>query len=184
MKLLVLSLLASLVVLNLDAQNPDPTPGPEHKKLELFAGDWTLSGTAQAGPMGPGGEFKGTLKNRMILNGFFLQTEFEIAAESEDNDAPIVAIEIYGYDSPKKTYTFGGYYGDGTSVAGSLRVNGNTWKILGPFPAPDGKLYQARSEMVFSADGHSATTKNELSTDGKTWQPWSEWTATKVEKAR
>ena len=33
-----------------------PKPGPEHKKLDMFAGSWTLDGDMKASSMGPGGK--------------------------------------------------------------------------------------------------------------------------------
>src|SRR5271156_5711813 len=33
-----------------------PKPGPEHKKLDMFAGSWTLAGNMKSSPMGPGGD--------------------------------------------------------------------------------------------------------------------------------
>ena len=38
------------------AQMEMPKPGPEHKKLDMFAGSWTLDGEMKPGPMGPGGK--------------------------------------------------------------------------------------------------------------------------------
>jgi hypothetical protein len=47
----VLILAASAV-----AQMPMPKPGPEHKKLDIFAGSWTLDGDLKPGAIGPGGK--------------------------------------------------------------------------------------------------------------------------------
>ena len=33
-----------------------PKPGPEHKKLDVFAGTWMLDGDVKPGPMGSGGK--------------------------------------------------------------------------------------------------------------------------------
>jgi len=33
-----------------------PQPGPEHKKLDMFVGSWTLDGDMKPGEMGSGGK--------------------------------------------------------------------------------------------------------------------------------
>ena len=38
------------------AQTEAPKPVPEHKKLAVFVGTWTLTGDMKPGPMGPGGK--------------------------------------------------------------------------------------------------------------------------------
>ena len=32
-----------------------PKPGPEHKRMAYFAGNWTVEGEMKASPFGPGG---------------------------------------------------------------------------------------------------------------------------------
>src|SRR6478735_8492643 len=56
------------------AQTPPqmPKPGPEHKNLAYFAGNWKLTGDVKPGPMGPGGKFTGTEHNEWMPGGFFL----------------------------------------------------------------------------------------------------------------
>ena len=46
--------------------NPSPTPGPEHKKLEIWVGDWTYEIVAQASPLGPASTFTGKNTARPI----------------------------------------------------------------------------------------------------------------------
>ncbi len=55
------------------AQNPPqkPTP-PEHKKLEYFAGNWTMEGDMKPSPFGPAGKFTATEHNEWMPGGFFL----------------------------------------------------------------------------------------------------------------
>ena len=50
-----------------------PQPGPEHKRLEVWVGEWTYEGEAKETPIGPAGKFAGKLTGRMVLNGFFLE---------------------------------------------------------------------------------------------------------------
>ncbi len=41
------------------AQESSPKPAPEHKKLEMLAGSWSLEGDVKPSPMGPGGKDHG-----------------------------------------------------------------------------------------------------------------------------
>src|ERR1700733_15346582 len=54
------------------AQMELPKPGPEHKKLDMFAGLWTLDGDMKPGPMGPGGKMTETEKGDWMDGGFFI----------------------------------------------------------------------------------------------------------------
>lgn len=53
-------LLASAFILSTSAmaQTEAPKPAPELKKLDMFAGSWTLDGNMKSGPMGPGAWFE------------------------------------------------------------------------------------------------------------------------------
>ena len=48
-----------------------PTPAPEMAALKAFDGSWTCEGYVPAGPMGPGGKTKGTVKSGADLGGFW-----------------------------------------------------------------------------------------------------------------
>src|SRR5690349_15232474 len=65
---------ALLLTITVAAQNPPapPKPAPELDRIKYFLGNWSLSGTTQPGPMGPGGKFTGTEHNEMGLGGFFM----------------------------------------------------------------------------------------------------------------
>ena len=41
------------LVLTAGAQGQSPAPGPEHKRLEVFVGNWTFQGEAKAAPGQP-----------------------------------------------------------------------------------------------------------------------------------
>ena len=57
--LMVMALVAGALAM---AQAPGkaPTPGPEHKRLAMYAGKWSGSGEMKPGPMGPGGKMTWT----------------------------------------------------------------------------------------------------------------------------
>ena len=74
MKRLILGLLVVALSTAVAAQPPAPAPGPEHKRLEAFAGTWKMEGTMEPSPLGPGGKFTGTETCRMFEGGYHLVT--------------------------------------------------------------------------------------------------------------
>jgi len=52
---------------------PDAAPKPpaEMANLQWFDGNWTCEGTAEGGPLGPGGKMSGTVKSHKDLGGFW-----------------------------------------------------------------------------------------------------------------
>jgi hypothetical protein len=85
------------------AQEP-PKPGPEHKKLEYFAGKWTSEAEAKANPFGPAGKY--TAKDDCSL----FQGGFAVVCHSEGTGptGAMKSVGILGYSGEEKVYT---YYG-------------------------------------------------------------------------
>jgi hypothetical protein len=81
-----------------------PKPGPEHKKLEYFAGKWTSEAQAKTNPFGPAGKY--TSKDDCSL----FQGGFGVVCQSEGTGptGPMKSIGIMGYSGEEKVYT---YYG-------------------------------------------------------------------------
>jgi len=52
------------------AQNDAPKPGPEHKKLEYFAGKWTSEAEAKKNPFGPAGKYTSKDDCSVFQGGF------------------------------------------------------------------------------------------------------------------
>src|SRR5262249_29869581 len=48
-------------------------PGPEHRKLEPFVGDWTFTLKLWTDPGQPPAELKGTVERKWIMGGRFIQ---------------------------------------------------------------------------------------------------------------
>ena len=75
------------------------TPGPGHKALEAFQGDWK----AEVKCFHEGGApqvSQGTEKSRWILNGRFLEAEFH----GEMMGKPFTGRSLLGYDNTKQTF--------------------------------------------------------------------------------
>ena len=54
------------------AQATKATPGPEHKRMAYFAGQWNYQGEAKNSPLGPGGKIAGTETCEWFAGGFQL----------------------------------------------------------------------------------------------------------------
>ena len=148
-----------------------PQPGPEAKKLAMFAGTWQYSGEAKASPLGPASKIAGKQTGRMVAGGFAIQNTGE--------ESVIQWGETDVYDPASKTYRYLGYRNDGAVWQGSGSVSGNVWKFSGTMTVK-GTSYQIRTEATFTPDGKSFTWKAEISTDGKTWAAWAETKASKT----
>jgi hypothetical protein len=114
----------------------------------------------------------------MILGGFFLQarsTEKGPAGETR-------GLEIDGYDPMNKNLCSQSYRDDGSTFSGVITVSGNTYTWAGKLVIA-GKQYQYKGTFVLAADLASATYKEELSADGKTWTPLGEARYTKAKPA-
>ena len=63
--------LATMVVA---AQQPAqaPKPGPEQKRIEYFAGNWSFEGEAKQSPLGPAGKISSTESCSWFAGGFHL----------------------------------------------------------------------------------------------------------------
>ena len=105
------------------AQMEMPKPGPEHKKLDMFAGAWMLEGDMKPGPMGPGGKMTEYERCEWMDGGFFLicHTDFKSGMGNGSG------MSIMGYSNDDKSYTYREFnsWGEFDDSKGSL--NGDTW---------------------------------------------------------
>jgi hypothetical protein len=76
------------------------TPGPQHKGLEGFVGEWEVASKWWMAPGAPPMESKGTSKVHSILGGRYVQEEHT----GEMMGKPFNGIGITGYDNFKKKY--------------------------------------------------------------------------------
>jgi hypothetical protein len=76
-------------------------PGPSHKLLESFAGDWDVKVTFWSDPKAKGESSSGRSKISWILGGRFLQENFQgkIAGES------YIGLGLIGYDNGSRAFT-------------------------------------------------------------------------------
>ncbi len=175
---LLLFLLVVFFPMTMQAQAPAPKPDPELKKLHIWVGHWTFDGEQKPGPLGPGGKFTGEFTGQMILGGFFLQARWvEKGALGETR-----SLEVVGYDPVNKNIFSRGYQDDGSTWSGMVGFSGSTLTFTGKLVFA-GRQYPIRATYIFAADLASATRKEEISVDGKTWITSSESIWTKVKPA-
>ena len=75
-------------------------PGPGHKALEHFVGNWKCEVKCWMEPGGPPVVSQGTAKGHWILNGRFLQEDFQ----GEMMSKPFRGQTITGYDNLKQVF--------------------------------------------------------------------------------
>ena len=76
------------------------TPGPVHKALEFFVGNWKAEVKCWGEPGGAPNVSHGTAKTNWILNGRFLEEEFR----GEMMGKPFTGRSLMGYDNIKQTF--------------------------------------------------------------------------------
>jgi hypothetical protein len=143
------------------AQMEMPKPGPEHKKLDMFAGSWVLEGDTKPGPHGgPGGKVTENEKCEWMEGGFFVVCHVDFKSVAMGNGTEI---SVIGYDTESKGYTYRAFnsWGEFENAKGSLDGDTLTW-------TSDEKFGKGRFTMKIT----SPTTYNftyEMSKDGTTW---------------
>ncbi len=171
-----------LCALSVQAQVQDrPKAGPEQKKLEAFAGDWTYTGVLHDTPLGPGGKFSGKESSKLVLDGLFLQSTEEDKGTYGGKVVFYKSLGMRWYDATKKTYEYESFDNDGVISHSTATQSGEKWVALGSLTDSKGKTYQTRTTTTFSASGSVIQNVGEISEDGgKTWKPYWESTNTKT----
>ena len=80
------------------AQMDAPKPGPEQKKLDLFAGSWTVDGDLKATAMGPGGKISEDEKCEWMDGNFFLMCHADVKSTMGN----VSGVGVMGYSSDDK----------------------------------------------------------------------------------
>lgn len=111
------------------AQPPAAKPGPEHKKLDYFAGKWNIEGEMKAGVWGPGGKMTGSETCEWFQGGFSLVCN----SSGTGPLGPTKGLSLLGYNTEAKHYTFYGIDSTGWNegAKGSLEADSWTWTSEG-----------------------------------------------------
>lgn len=155
------------------AQMEMPKPGPEHKKLDIFAGSWTLDGDMKPGPMGPGGKITETEKCEWMEGGFYLVCHTQFGGSMGNG----LGISVMGYSNDDKAYTYREFNSWGEFDDSKGSVDGDTWTWTS-----DEKMGGMSMKGRFTMKVTSPTSYNfsfEMSQDGTKWTTVMDGKATK-----
>jgi hypothetical protein len=146
------------------AQMQMPKPGPEHKKLDYFTGNWTCEGETKPGPIGPGGKISSVDELKWMEGGFYvvMHSQYKAGPMGDGN-----SIALLGYDSDDKKYTYNEFNSQGEAVVSKGTVDGDTWTWIGDMKQPPGK--GRFTEKILSPASYGY--KFEMSSDGANWTP-------------
>jgi len=151
-----------------------PQPAPELKRLDYFAGTWTLEGKMKAGSIGPGGRMTETDRNQWMEGGFFLIVRSEFTV---DGIGAGTGVAYLGYDSHEKVYTYDEFNTTGEAIHSKGTADGDTWTWSGERKT-SGEITKTRwTVKIVSPTAYDF--KFGISQDGATWNTVVEGKATK-----
>jgi hypothetical protein len=107
------------------AQATKATPGPEHKRMAYFAGQWKYEGEAKESPLGPGGKLTGSETCEWFAGSFALVCR----SKGTGPKGPGTGQSVMSYDPARKAYTFFAIssHGDNIFVRGQVQDKVWTW---------------------------------------------------------
>jgi hypothetical protein len=155
------------------AQMEMPKPGPEHKKLDMFAGAWTLEGDMKPSAMGPGGKMTENEKCEWMEGGFFVVCHSDLKSAMGNG----VGLSLMGYSADDKAYTYREFNSWGEFDDSKGSVDGDTWTWTN-----DEKMGGVTMKGRFTMKVTSPTSYNftfEMSQDGTKWSTVMDGKATK-----
>lgn len=159
------------------AQMEPPTPAPELKKLDYFAGDWTSEATIAPGPWGNGGKFTDSVRSEWMKGGFYLVSHSDFSLPSELGGTG-TSLAIASYDADKKVYTEQRFDSTGRHVTVTGTLDGDTFTWIGENDYHGMPIKSRFTVKMVSPTSY--TTKYEVSGDGgANWMPFWEGKATK-----
>jgi hypothetical protein len=150
-----------------------PKPGPEHKKLDYFAGTWVSEGVSKPGPMGPGGKMTMNQESKWMDGGFFVVIHSSYKTAEGDG----TGTSFLGYDPQDEVYTYDEFNSSGETVHAKGTVDGDTWTWTSDMKMGAQTAKGRFTEKILSPTSY--TFKFEMSPDGTTWNTLMDGKATK-----
>jgi len=169
-----ISALSLLLAVASYAQMGPPTPAPETKKLDIFAGSWTLEGDMKPGPMGPGGNMMEREKCEWMEGNFFLICRSDFKTATMGNGT---GLSVMSYSRENKAYSYREFNSWGENMESKGSVEGDTWTW-----ANEEKMGDMPMKGRFVMKWTSPTSYNfsyEISEDGTKWTSVMDGKATK-----
>ncbi len=140
-----------------------PKPGPEVKKLEVFAGKWEGESEMKPSAFGPGGKMKSEDDCTWFDGGFQLVCR----STGEGAMGKVKGEGVLAWNGEEKVYKYVGFDSTGMMTAGTGTVSGNIWTWKGE-DKMGGKTIHSRYTVTVTSPT-TQTFKWETSEDGKTW---------------
>lgn len=174
-KLIVATLALLLFAAAVAAPMQRPTPAPELKKLDYFAGTWKVDADMKPSSFGPGGKMTGTDNVEWMQGNFFMVIHASFSSQSMGSGT---GYGFLGYDPQKKQYTYEAFNSDGEHevATGTLDADGKVWTWYSE-PASPSPMKWRYTETVVSPASYKV--KFDMSQDGNNWSNVMEGTATK-----
>jgi Protein of unknown function (DUF1579) len=146
-------------------------PGPEHRRLDVFVGQWRTEGTILADPENPSGstaKLTAVDTYEWLPGGFFLIHHVD-GRMGEDE---VHAIEIIGYDASRQAYRTRSFDNHGNTGTYEATLRGATWAIRGQRERFTGEFGDGSRTLTGQWQRRSA--------DGARWVPWMDIRLTKA----
>lgn len=150
-----------------------PKPGPEHKKLDMFAGSWTLNGDMKASSMGPGGKMTENESCEWMEGDFFLICHSSYQSSMGNG----TGLSILGYSNDDKTYTYREFNSWGEFDDSKGANDGDTWTWTSNEKMGDKTMKSKFTMKIASPTSYTFTF--EMSDDGAKWTTIMDGKATK-----
>lgn len=168
------ALLTSIVM----AQQPPQAaqPGPEHKRIGYFAGEWNFQGEAKLSPLGPAGKITTTESCSWFADGFHLVC----LTKGTGPMGPITSQSTMSYDAARKTYTYHSINSMGSVIFVRGQVDGKVWTWMDDVSI-EGKTMKIRATVT--EESPTAYSFKLEAGDGSTMAVVEEGRATKGKRA-
>jgi len=153
-----------------------PTPRPEHGRLDVFVGKWSIKGKQYDGPFGPAAEISAVESYEWLVGGFFLIHRFGGRLDATE----MACVEIIGYDDSSGSYPRYSFYSNGKTNEWQGHEGDGKWTLIGDSLVQD-KSLKVRCTTVFSDSDKTMSGNWEYSSDGSTWQTFWDVVGTKAE---
>jgi hypothetical protein len=173
MKIIAIALATLFIPAIAFAQGDMPKPGPEHKKLDMFAGSWTLDGDMKAGPMNPAGKMTENETCEWMDGDFFLVCHSKYQSSMGDG----TGFSVLGYSSDDKAYTYREFNSWGEFDDSKGNLDGDTWTWTSNEKMGDKTMKGKFTMKILSPTSYNFTF--EMSDDGTKWTTIMDGKATK-----
>jgi hypothetical protein len=124
-------------------QAPEMKPGPEHKRIGYFTGQWAYEGEQKPSSMGPGGKISGTETCEWFAGGFQLVCR----TKGTSPKGPGTGQSVMSYDPARKMYTFYAISSHGDNIFVRGQVEGKVWTWTDEMTV-DGKPMKIRATVT------------------------------------